>query len=107
QLRTLDQRWRTLQNLPLLPDDARNQVAALGERIHTRLAGADAATGVADALQNILTHANTAAELKATLEAFTTKFPDDPRTAEFKIALLQLPAADALESWQQLLATYQ
>src|SRR5207237_595632 len=70
-------------------------------------AGADVASGVADELQNLRMHATTAADLKAALEAFVTRFPADPRSAEFKNALLLIPAAGALESWQQLLTPQQ
>ena len=106
QLRELADRAARLAALPLLDAGTKSTVQALLDQIARRRQGASASGNVAEELQNIRTLTGSAAEVRAALANFISRFPADPRTADFKAALDRLPAAAALETWQARIAAF-
>ncbi len=106
QLAALSDRLEKVRALPLLDDSIQAKISDLTQKLTQRREGAEASRPVADELQNIRQRAAGPADLKAALEAFVQKFPDDPHTRDFSVALQSIPAAAALESWQQLAKSF-
>ena len=105
-LQGLDDRAKGLRAFPLLEGDVLAAVDGLQGRITRRRQSASLSGSVAGELENIRTHATSAAELRVALNAFIQKFPADIRTPEFKTALDALKPAEALENWHQMIAVY-
>ncbi|HVT80442.1 MAG TPA: hypothetical protein VHM90_07280 [Phycisphaerae bacterium] len=105
-LQSLDERAKALRAFPLLEGQTLAAVENLQGRIAQRRQSANASGNVAGELENIRTHATSAAELRVALNAFIQKFPSDIRTPEFKTALDALKPAETLENWQQLITGY-
>jgi hypothetical protein len=90
-----------------LDETPKAEVTALVNQIAKRHQNVAAARGVADELENIRKNTAGAADIRQALANFIARFPDDPRTADFKTALGRLAGAEALEAWQAKVASYQ
>ncbi len=102
----LADRAASLRGFPLLEGPSLTAVENLVNSIAQRRQTANVSGNVTGELENIRTHAASAADLRVALNAFIQKFPNDLRTPEFKTALDALKPAEALEGWQQIVATY-
>jgi hypothetical protein len=106
KLSGLADRVNGVANMPLLDDATKGEVTQLAGRIAKRRQDAEAASGMADELQNVRTHTSSVEEIKGALEAFTKRFPSDSRSADFTAALDHISAAQAMDAWNQVVSGF-
>jgi hypothetical protein len=105
EIAALSDRVGALRGLPLLDDETQAAISALGQKVVARRQGADASRTAAEELQAVR-RAETAADLRAALDGFIRRYPDDPRAADFGQASQRTGLAAGLDAWLQLAGTF-
>jgi hypothetical protein len=106
QVAQLTGRVNAVADLPLLDPDLKTAIAGLSERVAQRRQGTEASRTVAEELENVRQRADSSAGLRAALEAFIRRFPDDPRAKDFTASINRLSMGVAIDEWQFLVGSF-